>query len=113
MDLIPQCPGCYSTFKPSGHYGAAWRDHNGTRKKTGMIAETGFLLILNKQSGAVEGWCDDCDDLSGMLQPEEAATISAFRLGPIRHSFELSDWFLAGRSSAGSRVYAAWPLRPV
>jgi hypothetical protein len=78
-----------------------------------MIAETGFLLILNRESGAVEGWCDDCDDLSGMLQPGEAATISAFRLGAIHHSFELSDWCLAARSGASSRVHPSWPLRPV
>lgn len=77
-----------------------------------MIAETGCLLILNKQSGSVEGWCDDCDDLAGMLQPDKAATISAFRLGAIYHSFELSDWALAGGSRAELRACLDGLLRP-
>jgi hypothetical protein len=69
-----------------------------------MTTETGFLLILNKESGAVEGWCDDCDDLAGMFQPREAAAISAFRLGPVDHSFELTDWCLDARPKPGSRM---------
>lgn len=77
-----------------------------------MITETGFLLILNRKSGAVEGWCDDCDDLATMLQPEEAATISAFRLGAIHHPFELSDWCLAARSEAISRIRTDLTSRP-
>ena len=76
-----------------------------------MITETGFLLILNKERGAVEGWCDDCDDLAGMFRPGEAATISAFRLGPIDHSFELTDWCLDARPKADPRVLPDWLLR--
>jgi hypothetical protein len=76
-----------------------------------MISETDLLLIFNKESGAVEGWCDDCDDLAGMFQPREAATIAAFRLGAIHQSFELTDWWLAARPKAGSRVLPDWLLR--
>jgi hypothetical protein len=80
---------------------------NVTREKTLMASESGYLLILNKESGAVEGWCNDCDDLAGMLQPEQVAGISAFRLGAIyHHSFDLSGWRLAARpGKAESRVY--------
>lgn len=59
------------------------------RKKTTIITETDRLLILNKQSGAVEGWCDDCDDLVGMLRPEQALALAAFRLGAVYRSPEL------------------------
>ena len=55
-----------------------------------MVAETGFLVVLNNESGAVEGWCDSFEEMAGMLQPAALATFSAFRLGPIYHSFELS-----------------------
>ncbi|HUI40942.1 MAG TPA: hypothetical protein VL523_03130 [Terriglobia bacterium] len=50
-----------------------------TKRKTTIITETDRLLILNRQSGAVEGWCDDLDGLFGMLEPE-AAAVTAFRI---------------------------------
>ena len=76
-----------------------------------MISETGCLLILNKESGAVEGWCDDCDDLV-MLQPEEAAAIAGFRLAAIYESFEFSGWRIASGSRLDSRAYLDGLLRP-
>ena len=53
-----------------------------TRKKTTIITETDRLLILNKHSGAVEGWCDDLEGLLGMVEPGEAAAVTAFRMQP-------------------------------
>lgn len=50
------------------------------KRKTTIITETDCLLILNKESGAVEGWCDDCDELVGMVRPDEAVALAAFRL---------------------------------
>jgi len=76
-----------------------------------MISETGCMLILNKESGAVEGWCDDCDDLV-MLQPEEAVAISAFRLGAIYQSSELSGWRLASGPRLGIRACLDGLVRP-
>jgi len=51
------------------------------RKKSTIITETDRVLILNRHSGAVEGWCDDCSDLASMVRPEEAVAWAAFRLG--------------------------------
>jgi hypothetical protein len=52
------------------------------KKKTTIITETDRVLILNRRSGAVEGWCEDCGDLAGMVRPEDAVAWAAFRLGP-------------------------------
>ena len=77
-----------------------------------MVAETGLLVILNKESGAVEGWCDDFEEMAGMLRPGAVVTVSAFRLGPIYHSFELSGRGIGSESktSLGAQVNAA--LKP-
>jgi hypothetical protein len=77
-----------------------------------MVAETGLLVILNKESGAVEGWCDDFEEMAGMLQPGAVATVSAFRLGPIYHSFELSGRGIAAESKANSRAQVNAALKP-
>jgi hypothetical protein len=50
------------------------------KRKTTIITETERLLILNKESGAVEGWCEDCDELVGMVGPDAAVALAAFRL---------------------------------
>jgi hypothetical protein len=52
------------------------------KKKTTIITETDRVLILNRRSGAVEGWCEDCGDFAGMVRPEDAVAWAAFRLGP-------------------------------
>lgn len=57
-------------------------------KKTTMAAETDRLLILNRYSGAVEGWCEDCEELIGMVRPEEAVALAAFRLQAVYREFE-------------------------
>jgi hypothetical protein len=77
-----------------------------------MVAETGLLVILNKESGAVEGWCDDFEEMAGMLQPGAVATVSAFRLGPIYHSFELSDRLTASESETSLRAHMNAPREP-
>ena len=77
-----------------------------------MVAETGLLVILNKESGAVEGWCDDFEEMAGMLEPGAVATISAFRLGPIYHSFELSGEGVASESKTGLRAHVNAATRP-
>ncbi len=77
-----------------------------------MVAETGFLVILDKESGAVEGWCDDLDDLAGMLQPGAVARVSAFRLGPIYHSFDLSGRGMASESKTDLRAHLKAALKP-
>ena len=60
------------------------------RKKTTIITETDRLLIFNRRSGAVEGWCDSCDDMAGMVRPSEAAALAGFRLGAVYKSLDLS-----------------------
>ncbi|HXJ97074.1 MAG TPA: hypothetical protein VMT20_29910 [Terriglobia bacterium] len=77
-----------------------------------MVAETGLLVILNKESGAVEGWCDDFEEMAGMLQPGAVATVSAFRLGPIYRSFELSGGEVASESRTSLRGHANGAQRP-
>jgi len=61
------------------------------RKKTTIITETDRLLVLNRHNGAVTGWCDDCEDLAGMVRPEEAVGLAAFRLGSIYRSLGLKE----------------------
>jgi len=63
-----------------------------TRKKktTTIITETDRVLILNRRSGAVEGWCEDCSDFAGMVRPEEAVAWAAFRLGSAFRVFKPS-----------------------
>lgn len=60
------------------------------RKKTTIITETDRLLILNKHSGAVEGWCEDLDGLVGIVRPGEAETLAAFRLASVYGSVDPS-----------------------
>lgn len=60
-------------------------------KKTTIITETDRLLILNRHSGAVEGWCDDCSDFAGMVRPEEAIEWAAFRLGSAHRARGLKE----------------------
>ncbi|HEY6293333.1 MAG TPA: hypothetical protein VI455_17420 [Terriglobia bacterium] len=60
------------------------------RKTTTIITETDRLLIFNRRSGAVEGWCDSCDDLAGMVRPDEAAALAGFRLNAVYRSLELN-----------------------
>ena len=60
------------------------------KRKTTIITETDRLLVLNRHSGAVEGWCDNCDDLAGSFRPEEAVRLAAFRLGSVYPSMEAS-----------------------
>lgn len=61
------------------------------RRKTTIITETDRLLVLNRHSGAVTGWCDDCEDLAGMVRPEEAVGLAAFRLGSVYRSLGLKE----------------------
>ena len=61
------------------------------KRKTTIITETDRLLILNRHSGAVEGWCDDCSDFAGMVRPEEAIEWAAFRLGSARRALSLKE----------------------
>ncbi len=84
----------------------------GDGKQALMIAETDFLVILNKKSGAVEGWCDDWDVLAGMLQPQTVATLSAFRVGPVYRPFELSDLASVSESEAAFRAHLNCAQRP-
>jgi hypothetical protein len=58
------------------------------KKRTTIITETDRLLILNKQSGAVEGWCEDLEGLVGMVRPSQASTLAAFRLESVYGSLE-------------------------
>jgi hypothetical protein len=60
------------------------------KKKTTIITETDRLLILNKRSGAVEGWCEDLDGLVGMVRPSRAEAVTAFRLGSVYGSLDPS-----------------------
>ena len=60
------------------------------RKRTTIITETDRLLILNRRSGAVEGWCDNCDDMAGMMQPDQATALAGFRLSSAYKSLELN-----------------------
>ena len=53
------------------------------KKKTTIITETDRVLILNRHSGAVQGWCEDCSDFAGMVRPEEAVAWAAFRVGTV------------------------------
>jgi hypothetical protein len=59
-----------------------------TKRKTTIITETDRLLILNKDSGAVEGWCESCDELVGMVRPDEAVALAAFRLRSVYRALE-------------------------
>lgn len=58
------------------------------KKKTTIITETDRLLILNKQSGAVEGWCEDLEGWVGTVRPARAEGLAAFRLGSVYGSFD-------------------------
>ncbi len=58
------------------------------KKKTTIITETDRLLILNRRSGAVEGWCEDLEGLVGMVRPSRAEGLSAFRLGSVYGSLD-------------------------
>ncbi len=58
------------------------------KKKTTIITETDRLLILNKRSGAVEGWCEDLEGLVGMVRPSRGEALAAFRLGSVYGSLE-------------------------
>jgi hypothetical protein len=58
------------------------------KKKTTIITETDRLLILNRQSGAVEGWCEDLDGLVGIVRPSRAEGLAAFRLASVYGSFD-------------------------
>lgn len=60
-------------------------------KKATIAAETDRLLILNRHSGAVEGWCEDCEELAGMVGPEEAVALAAFRLQAVYRALEPSQ----------------------
>ena len=60
------------------------------RKRTTIITETDRLLIFNRRSGAVEGWCDSCDDMAGMMQPDQAIALAGFRLSSVYKSLELN-----------------------
>jgi hypothetical protein len=60
----------------------------GRTKKTTIAAETERLLILNRHSGAVEGWCENCEELIGMVRPEEALALAAFRLQAVYRALE-------------------------
>jgi hypothetical protein len=57
-------------------------------KKAAIPAETELLLILNRHSGAVEGWCEDCEELIGLIRPEEAVALTAFRLQAVYRALE-------------------------
>ena len=63
------------------------------KKKTTIITETDRLLIFNRHSGAVEGWCDDCADLAGIVRPAEAAALAGFRLGAVYRQLELKKLY--------------------
>jgi hypothetical protein len=58
------------------------------KKKTTIITETDRLLILNRHSGAVEGWCEDLEGLVGIVQPGRAEGLAAFRLGSVYGSLD-------------------------
>ena len=61
------------------------------KKKTTIITETDRVLILNRHSGAVTGWCEDCSDLAGMVRPEEAVAWAAFRVGAVSRALGLKE----------------------
>ena len=61
------------------------------KKKTTIITETDRVLILNRHSGAVQGWCEDCSDLAGMVRPEEAVAWTAFRVGTVSRALGLKE----------------------
>ena len=59
------------------------------KKTTTIITETDRLLIFNRHSGAVEGWCDSGDDMAGIVRPDEATALAGFRLNAVYRSLEL------------------------
>jgi hypothetical protein len=60
------------------------------KKPTTNFAKSDRLLLLNKESGAVEGWCEDFDGLVGMVRPSRASSVAAFRLGSVYGSLDPS-----------------------
>jgi hypothetical protein len=58
------------------------------KRKTTIITETDRILVLNRNTGAAEGWCDHCDDLVGMVKPEDAVALAAFRLRAVYRLLE-------------------------
>jgi hypothetical protein len=58
------------------------------KKRTTIITETDRLLILNRRSGAVEGWCEDLEGLVGLVRPSRAEGLAAFRLGSVYGSLD-------------------------
>ena len=83
------------------------------KRKTTIITETDRLLILNKESGAVEGWCQDCDQLVGMVRPDEAVALAAFRLRSAYRSFEPDHLHLIYNEEGRLHVCLKSLLEPV
>jgi hypothetical protein len=83
-----------------------------TKRKTTIITETDRLLILNKESGAVEGWCDNCDELVGMVRPEEAVALAAFRLRAADRALDPEKLHLIESGDGGLHVCLNSLLKP-
>jgi hypothetical protein len=58
------------------------------KRKTTIITETDRVLILNRRSGAVEGWCENLEGLVGIVRPGQAEGLAAFRLGSVYGSLD-------------------------
>jgi len=83
------------------------------RKKTvTIITETDRLLIFNRHSGAVEGWCDSGDDMAGMVRPDEATSLAGFRLNAVYRSLELKKLPSVIAATEGLEVYLDSLLKP-
>ncbi len=83
------------------------------RKKTKIVTETERVLIFNRHSGAVEGWCDHCDEFVGMVRPEDAVTLAAFRLRAVYRQFETDKLHFVESQDGSLRVCLNSLLKPV
>jgi hypothetical protein len=46
------------------------------KRRTEITIETDRTLIVRKQPGSVQGWCQGCGGAAKMISPEEAAAIA-------------------------------------
>ena len=67
-----------------------------------ITVETERLLVIRRRYQAVEAWCGDCENLSIMIRPDQAAAVSGRTLrrifgdieGRALHFQELPDGML-------------------
>jgi len=81
-------------------------------KRTTSSAETDRVLILNRHSGAVEGWCENCEELVRMLRPEDAVALAAFRLQAVYRALEPGQLQYVGSPDGLLHVCVSSLLKP-